>query len=201
MEKRALRVTAGAGRACASVWVRPRAEPSALRMVTVAHVLFGRDGRPRAPVRVSAMEAEVVAVAPVVRSDNLPADAALLSLRRETANGSFCAADGHLNRFCPTLPVWRLSQSGERVSGLLAGEGWSGRLAYHFGARRLVGQWLIRLDAGGAHLRQGDSGGAWFTGQGVVVGLQVGVVRSRPELVIVTPFESVAGLFGVAVAR
>jgi hypothetical protein len=172
-----------------------------LRLVTVAHVLFGSDGRPRAPVRVAAMDAEVAAVAPVARSNNLPADAALLSPRPETADCGFFAAAGHLNRFCPELEAWRFLRSGDVVRGRLAGEDWSGRLAYHFGSRRLVGQWLIRVEAGAEHMRQGDSGGAWFTGQGVVVGLQVGVLRARPEFVIVTPFETVARLFDVAVAR
>jgi len=74
---------------------------------------------------------------------------------------------------------------------------------YSFGRRRLVGQWIIAVDparSGPSLIRPGDSGVAWTTEDGVVVGLQVGIVSGRLYRAIVTPFQTISEVMEVRVA-
>lgn len=194
------RVTAGHAKACAGIWVRTRSNPRGILLPTVAHVLFNKIGSQRASVCVDGVEAKIVAAVPIGRNSQLSADAALLALPPETTRAAFFPGAGHLNRFYAGIPLLGLTRSGRIVEGRLVCEGWSGRLAYSFGGRRLERQWLVLTETGENRIRAGDSGAVWMTRDGIVAALQVGVLRERPEYAIVTPFETICRLFDVGIA-
>lgn len=194
------RVSAGRGIASAGLWVRPRADPAQLRLVTVAHACFGRHRQRRGPVRVAGHAARLEAVVALTEAGPFPADAALLAPPPEWSREAFAPLAGHLNRFCPNLPVIRPSAGRRPIYGRLVAQGWSGTLAYTFGPRRLVRQWLVAIEAGGDPSQRGQSGAPWLTLDGVAVGIQVGVLRQDARVAVITPAETVCALFRSGVA-
>ena len=202
-QHKTITVTAGSGSASAGVWVRSKSNPQGLLLPTVAHILFSRHFDLRAPVRVNGVKVRVTAMVPLEQGESISADAALLALPSELTRSAFFPAAGHLNRFCQNITVQCVGRSGRRVIGQLVSEGWSGSIAYNFGTRGLTHQWIVRTNADqgyGDRVRRGDSGAVWMTLNGVAVGLQVGVLRHRPRYVILTPFQTICSLFGVAIA-
>ena len=145
----ALRVRAGRGNACAGLWVRSRTSSRRLLLPTVAHVLFGADGRLREPMRVGSADAHLVASVPLSRRTRFSADAALLAVPDDAAEAFFFPSAGHLNRFCHGLRVMRVGAGGDTITGILVRAGWSGVLRYSFGPRDLIDQWVVDTDRQG----------------------------------------------------
>ena len=198
-----LRVKAGAGSASAGVWLRLRAKTNHLLLPTVAHILYARNHHLRNPVYVNGIKATIRSTIPLPESGSFTADAALLGIPENYSNNLFFPAKGHLNRFYKGIGVRRSGHNGKLIYGQLTKERWAGQIAYHFGKRRLANQWIVRTDIDrniSARSYMGDSGAVWMTDDGVAVGLQVGVIRSRPHYVIVTPFETICTLFKAAIA-
>lgn len=198
-------VTAGRTRGASGGWVRPLGAPGRVLVPTVAHILYDSAGRLRSEVRLGDSTARVHAVVELPRRRSSAADAALIEPDAGWAGPRFEPARGHLNAFVPGLRVRCRLPEGSTMTGRLARAGWSGRMAYNFGARRVTGQWIVsadhRGDAQGTRpLRRGDSGLLWATEDGVSVGLQIGTLSGRPYEAIVTPLDMVCRMFGVRAA-
>lgn len=198
-------VAGGGARGAASGWVRAVAAPDRRFLPTVAHILYDRGGRLWPEVRLGGHPARVHAAIRLPELDTASADAALIEPDPGWAEARFEPGAGHLGRFLRDLPVQCRMADGRLVTGRLVREGWAGRMAYAFGARRITGQWIVAVDHrrsknGARPLRRGDSGLIWTTGDGLAAGLQIGILTGRPYAAIVTPFETLCQLFGVRAA-
>lgn len=195
-------VKAGHGHALAGAWLGLLDNRNRLVFPSVAHFLFNRRGNLRTPVSIKGIEVNLEQFIPLIQNRIHTADAALFSASLETIQSGFFAVAGLLNIFLPKLPVFGVRCSGRILRGRLISENWSGNMIYSFGSRRLANQWIIRLDPGFQENRScaGDSGMIWTTFDGFIVGIQAGILREKPDYIIVTPFCIVCDLFEVAIA-
>jgi hypothetical protein len=200
------RVGAGRSRGLAGGWLRLCGAPQRLMVPTVAHLLYDRAGRLHPRVLLDGERVRVHAVVPLPELQRASADAALLEPDPAWCEGRLEPAPGHLNQFVPGLRVACALADGGIARGRLVRDNWAGRMAYRFGTRWVTGQWIVAVDrppqdAAGRLVHAGDSGGAWRTDDGVLVGLQAGIPSAHPYEAIVTPLETCCKLFGVRAAR
>lgn len=196
---RILKVKAGAGSASTGLWMRSRKELKQLFLLSVAHVLYKKDGRLRYPVKVAGAKANICAITRFNKSYSCRTDASLLSLSDDFVHQNFKPATGHLNRFYKGLKVGWRNEQGELIEGYLERSDWAGYLSYKFGSRRLIKQWVIQSTPQNKRLN-GHSGIPWVTKDGIAVGLQVGIIPRAPGAILITPIASICQLFDVVVA-